>query len=42
MLGALKFIFVMKRVFGSSNDRQLKGYRPQVAAINALEPNSRP
>src|ERR1700759_2536580 len=38
MLGALKFDTVMKRVFGSSNDRRLKGYRPQVAAINALEP----
>jgi preprotein translocase subunit SecA len=38
MLGALKFDSVMKRVFGSSNDRRLKGYRPMVAAINALEP----
>src|SRR5580693_9300965 len=38
MLGALKFDSVMKRVFGSSNDRRLKGYRPTVAAINALEP----
>ena len=38
MLAALKFDTVMKRVFGSSNDRRLKGYRPQVAAINALEP----
>ena len=38
MLGALKFDSVMKRVFGSSNDRRLKGYRPKVAAINALEP----
>ncbi len=28
----------MKRIFGSSNDRRLKGYRPKVAAINALEP----
>ena len=28
----------MKRVFGSSNDRRLKGYRPKVAEINALEP----
>jgi len=27
-----------KKVFGSSNDRRLKGYRPKVAAINALEP----
>jgi len=35
---ALKFDTVMKRVFGSSNDRRLKGYRPKVAAINALEP----
>ena len=38
MLAALKFDTVMKRVFGSSNDRRLKGYRPKVAAINALEP----
>src|ERR1700754_277217 len=38
MLGALKFDTVMKRVFGSSNDRRLKGYRPKIAAINALEP----
>ena len=39
MLGSsLKFDSVMKRVFGSSNDRRLKGYRPKVAAINALEP----
>jgi preprotein translocase subunit SecA len=38
MLAALKFDTVMKRVFGSSNDRRLKGYRPRVAAINALEP----
>jgi preprotein translocase subunit SecA len=28
---------VLKKVFGSSNDRRLKGYRPKVAAINALE-----
>jgi preprotein translocase subunit SecA len=35
---ALKFDTVMKRVFGSSTDRRLKGYRPKVAAINALEP----
>ena len=28
----------MKRVFGSSNDRRLKGYRPKIAEINALEP----
>ena len=33
MLGALA-----KKIFGSSNDRRLKTYRPRVAAINALEP----
>src|ERR1700736_5218190 len=33
MLGSLA-----KKIFGSSNDRRLKGYRPNVAAINALEP----
>jgi preprotein translocase subunit SecA len=33
MLGALA-----KKIFGSANDRRLKGYRPKVAAINALEP----
>ena len=33
MLGQLA-----KKVFGSSNDRRLKSYRPKVAAINALEP----
>jgi preprotein translocase subunit SecA len=33
MLGAY-----MKKVFGSANDRRLKGYRPKVAAVNALEP----
>jgi preprotein translocase subunit SecA len=38
MLGALKFDSVMKRVFGSSNDRRLKSYRPKIAEINALEP----
>jgi preprotein translocase subunit SecA len=39
MLGSsLKLDSVMKRVFGSSNDRRLKGYRPKVMAINALEP----
>ena len=27
-----------KKVFGSSNDRRLKTYRPKVEAINALEP----
>jgi preprotein translocase subunit SecA len=33
MLGSLA-----KKIFGSSNDRRLKGYRPKVAQINALEP----
>ncbi len=33
MFGALA-----KKIFGSSNDRRLKAYRPLVAAINALEP----
>ena len=28
---------VLKTIFGSANDRRLKGYRPKVAAINALE-----
>jgi preprotein translocase subunit SecA len=32
MFGALA-----KKVFGSSNDRRLKTYRPKIAAINALE-----
>jgi len=32
MLGALA-----KKLFGSSNDRRVKGYAPRVAAINALE-----
>ena len=32
MLGALA-----KKIFGSSNDRRIKAYRPKVAAINALE-----
>ena len=29
---------VLQRVFGSSNDRRLKRYRPKVAEINELEP----
>ena len=29
---------IAKKIFGSSNDRRLKRYRPLVAAINALEP----
>jgi preprotein translocase subunit SecA len=28
----------LKSVFGSANDRRLRGYRPRVAAVNALEP----
>jgi preprotein translocase subunit SecA len=28
-----------KRLFGSANDRIVKGYQPRVAAINALEPS---
>jgi preprotein translocase subunit SecA len=32
MFGALA-----KTIFGSANDRRVKGYRPRVAAINALE-----
>src|SRR5712671_6969051 len=36
MLGSLA-----KKIFGSSNDRRLKGYRPRVAAINVLEPEMR-
>ena len=27
-----------KKIFGASNERRLKTYRPKVAAINALEP----
>src|SRR5919198_5602430 len=33
MLGA-----IAKKIFGSANDRRLKRYQPNVAAINALEP----
>src|SRR5215212_9870975 len=33
MLGALA-----KKIFGSANDRRVKGYRPRVEAINAIEP----
>ena len=32
------FSSVAKKIFGSSNERRLKTYRPRVAAINALEP----
>ncbi|WP_407049576.1 preprotein translocase subunit SecA [Methyloraptor flagellatus] len=35
MLGLGNFA---KKLFGSSNDRKVKAYRPRVAAINALEP----
>ncbi|MBI1182488.1 MAG: preprotein translocase subunit SecA, partial [Alphaproteobacteria bacterium] len=35
MLGIGSFA---KRLFGSANDRMVKGYQPRVAAINALEP----
>ncbi len=31
------FSSVMKKIIGSSNDRRLKGYRPKVADVNALE-----
>src|SRR5579872_5599999 len=34
-------VTLAKKVFGSSNDRRLKTYRPKVAAINALEPEVR-
>src|SRR5436853_597935 len=33
MIGALS-----RKVFGSANDRRIKGYQPRVDAINALEP----
>ncbi|MBS9478221.1 preprotein translocase subunit SecA [Ancylobacter radicis] len=33
MFGALA-----RKLFGSANDRRVRGYRPNVAAINALEP----
>jgi hypothetical protein len=33
MFGALA-----KKIFGSANDRRVKGYQPRVKAINALEP----
>ena len=29
---------IAAKVFGSSNDRKLKAFRPRVEAINALEP----
>src|SRR5581483_5917325 len=33
MIGA-----IAKKLFGSANDRRIRGYRPRVEAINALEP----
>ena len=33
MFGALA-----RRIFGNGNDRRIKGYRPRIEAINALEP----
>jgi preprotein translocase subunit SecA len=32
------FSTIAMKIFGSANERRLKTYRPQVAAINALEP----
>src|SRR6478735_8529595 len=32
MIGA-----VARKIFGSANDRRVRGYQPRVAAINALE-----
>jgi preprotein translocase subunit SecA len=32
------FNTIAMKIFGSANDRRLKAYRPQVGAINALEP----
>src|SRR4051794_1022817 len=32
------FAGLARKFFGSANDRQIKGYRPRVDAINALEP----
>ncbi len=32
------FSTIAMKIFGSANDRRLKAYRPEVAAINALEP----
>jgi preprotein translocase subunit SecA len=29
---------IAKKIFGSANDRRLKGYKAKIAAINALEP----
>src|SRR5260370_6897752 len=32
------FAGLARKFFGSANERQIKGYRPRVEAINALEP----
>lgn len=32
------FVGIAKKIFGSANDRRLKGYHSRVAAINGLEP----
>ncbi|MBB3570352.1 preprotein translocase subunit SecA [Rhizobium sp. BK491] len=32
---------IARKLFGSSNDRRVKSFQPQVAAINALEPEMR-
>src|SRR6202163_1532481 len=37
MIGALA-----RKVFGSSNDRRIRGYRPRVDAINAMEKELEP
>ena len=29
------------KIFGSSNERRVRGYNPRVEAINALEPRTR-
>ena len=34
----VRFGALARKIFGSSNDRRIKGYRPRVEAINALEP----
>ena len=35
---AVHYRRIAAKIFGSSNDRRVKGYRPRVEAINALEP----
>ena len=35
------FSYIAKKIFGTKNARVLKGLRPLVAAINALEPEMR-